>query len=185
MREQTTQAPARARRRWLLQLVWATVAFAIVPMVLAAGGGRDGGGQEGPTAGGGVDASVDGSVVLDAEAPDGDFDPSQCKPDANDNVDCTGKCGPVRDRCTGVVKQCGGCEPVTGPDGGIVEQRTCNLATNLCEKPKVTCEDLGAECGTIKNSCGEYLDCPDGTPRAAPRARSAIPTPTRAAIARR
>ena len=29
----------------------------------------------------------------------------------------------------------------------------------------MTCTDLGAECGTVKNSCGEYLDCPDTNPK--------------------
>lgn len=70
--------------------------------------------------------------------------------------DCTGRCGPIRNPCTGQVVMCATkCEPVDG------EARACDLATNTCIKPKVTCSELGAECGTVKDTCGNYLDCPD------------------------
>ncbi len=91
-----------------------------------------------------VDAGVD-AACLDA-SPDAD-------------IDCTGRCGPVKDDCSGKTKACGACEPVGG------ETRVCDLATSTCIKPKVTCTDLGAECGTVKDSCGNYLDCPDTTPK--------------------
>lgn len=74
-------------------------------------------------------------------------------------IDCSGKCGPVKDKCTGKITQCGGCQDVNG------EKRVCDLASNTCIKPKVTCTDLGAECGTVKDSCGNYLDCPDTNPK--------------------
>jgi hypothetical protein len=85
-------------------------------------------------------------------------------------VDCTGKCGPVRDLCTGKVKQCGGC--VTA-DGGA--PLACDLRTNTCGPPKKTCAELGAECGTIKNTCGEYLDCPDTSPKGCPAGKECDP----------
>ena len=91
--------------------------------------------------------------------PDATILPDECAGAADREIDCTGKCGPVHDACTGRVKQCGGC-----PDVGGAKQ-ACDLSTNTCGKPKVTCDDLGAECGTIKNTCGVYLDCPAGTPK--------------------
>lgn len=62
---------------------------------------------------------------------------------------CDGLCGHVVDPCTGNVLECGPCG-----DGEV-----CNLETHTCITPKVTCDDLGAECGLIKNSCGKRLDC--------------------------
>ena len=105
--------------------------------------------------------STDGSVdITDAGADVACLDAS---PDAD--IDCTGKCGPVKDPCTGAVRQCGGCANALTADGGDAGIRVCNLATSSCIAPKVTCTDLGAECGTVKNSCGEYLDCPDTNPK--------------------
>lgn len=89
--------------------------------------------------------------------PDATILPDECAGAADREIDCTGKCGPVHDACTGRVKQCGGCADV----GGV--KQACDLSTNTCGKPKTTCLDLGAECGTIKNTCGDYLDCPLGT----------------------
>jgi len=75
--------------------------------------------------------------------------------------DCTGRCGPLRNPCTGaIVKQCGGCQ--AAGDGGTT--LVCDLESNSCITPKITCADLGAECGRVKNSCGIYLDCPAGDP---------------------
>lgn len=111
------------------------------------------------------DASTpDGTVVDDGgtSSSDGGAEaraPRICTPPQGFD-DCTGRCGPIRNPCTGVVvKQCGGCQ-LSG-DGGA---QVCDLESNTCIKPKVTCEDLGAECGRVKNSCGAYLDCPTGNP---------------------
>ena len=87
-----------------------------------------------------------------------------CDPDASAEIDCTGQCGPVTNACTGAVKMCGGCMPATLADGGT-EARVCDLTTNTCVKPKVTCAELGAQCGTVRDSCGDFLDCPDTSPK--------------------
>ena len=68
---------------------------------------------------------------------------------------CDSLCGPVHDPCTGLNLDCGGC--ATG--------LACDRDTHACVAPKLTCLDLGAECGRIRNTCGERLDCgdcPDG-----------------------
>ncbi len=62
---------------------------------------------------------------------------------------CGQRCGPVRDFCNGVDIQCGEC------DAGLV----CSAATNLCGVPEITCSDLSAQCGQIRNSCGTRLNC--------------------------
>jgi hypothetical protein len=129
--------------------------------------GPEGGAEEDATR-----APVDAGAPIDAAGPEGASDDA-CVGDAG--VDCTGMCGPVADPCTGKVTQCGGCSPVTGPDGGVVELRVCDLGTNTCIKPKATCADLGAECGTIKDSCGDYLDCPDTTPKGCPAGKECNP----------
>jgi len=64
-------------------------------------------------------------------------------------IDCTGKCGPVRDACSGEVKLCGGC-----PTGEV-----CDLELHTCGTPKTKCADFGAECGQVKTSCGKYISC--------------------------
>jgi hypothetical protein len=51
----------------------------------------------------------------------------------------------------------------------------CDLSTNTCTTPKTTCADLGAECGVIKNTCGVYLDCPDGNPKGCPDGKECDP----------
>lgn len=137
---------------------------------LAVAGFVVGCGSDTTVEGGDVDAAVDldagvtppidtgtGPVVLDG----GPVLPDECADASADAgpVDCTGKCGPVRDKCTGKVTQCGGCTDVGG------EKRVCDLTSNTCIKPKLTCADLGAECGTVKDSCGNYLDCPDTNPK--------------------
>jgi hypothetical protein len=103
-------------------------------------------GQSPQDAGATIDGACDAAVQADAD------------------IDCNGKCGPVKDPCTGKIKQCGGCQAVV-VDGGATEKRVCDLLTNSCIKPKVTCSDLAAECGTVKDSCGNYLDCPDTNPK--------------------
>lgn len=121
------------------------------------------------------DAGEDGSVARDSSTPvpvndsatveDAGIDAAclDASPDAD--IDCTGKCGPVKDPCTGVVKPCGGCSNAVLPDGGDGGVLVCDPTTNSCGPIKKTCSDLGAECGTIKNSCGQYLDCPDTNPK--------------------
>lgn len=121
--------------------------------------GGEGGANTDVTASSSGNNKNDGSIppLPDSSVPD------ECaNVDPNAEIDCTGKCGPVRDFCTGKVKQCGGCDNVVLPDGGKGAVQACDLSTNTCTTPKITCADLGAECGTIKNTCGAYLDCPDG-----------------------
>jgi len=64
-------------------------------------------------------------------------------------VDCSVLCGPVPDNCTDEIHNCGGCE------GDFV----CDIVDNLCKPSLITCEDLSAQCGTIRNSCGVRLFC--------------------------
>jgi hypothetical protein len=66
---------------------------------------------------------------------------------------CDSLCGPVHDPCTGQNFECGAC--ATG--------MACDRDTHACIAPKLTCADLGAECGKIRNTCGERLDCGDCT----------------------
>jgi hypothetical protein len=117
-----------------------------------------------PEAGAGDEVTITPPAETDGQAPppsDAGADVTCLDADPDADVDCTGKCGPVTDPCTGKTKSCGGCP--AAPDGGAAQ--VCDLLTNTCGEPKVTCADLGAECGTVKNSCGEYLDCPDTSPK--------------------
>jgi hypothetical protein len=104
--------------------------------------------------------------VIDAGPP--------CDPDAAVDIDCTGKCGPVHDACSGATKMCGGCDPLPTADGGTQVQ-VCDLTTNTCTTPKVTCAELGAQCGTARNSCGQFLDCPDGPTKGCPDGQECNP----------
>lgn len=99
------------------------------------GGGGGGGGGSAGDDGGAQDAGQDGGEL----PPDGG-----CPPFA-----CQGRCGPIRDFCRGQVVECGGC----------ALGQVCNLATNQCGAPKITCSELGAECGTLRNSCGRVVNC--------------------------
>ena len=85
---------------------------------------------------------ADGAARDSTRAPDG---PCAAFPG------CTGLCGNVVDKCTGEVHKCGGC-----PTGDV-----CNLETHTCNKALVTCPQLAAECGMIKNSCGIHISCGD------------------------
>ena len=139
---------------------------------------REGGAEDSSVADGTV-VGPDGSVADDASEAGAVFEGgvsvdagTPCEPDAAVDIDCTGRCGPVRDACTGTVKMCGGCMPFALGDGGVdggvdagTEARVCDLSTNTCVKPKVTCTDLGAQCGTVRDSCGDFLDCPDTSPK--------------------
>ena len=60
-----------------------------------------------------------------------------------------GNCGTISDPCSGETFQCGACEA----------GKVCSVETHSCIEPLLTCEDLGAECGVIKNSCGTRLGC--------------------------
>jgi hypothetical protein len=126
------------------------------------GGAGDAGVEDSSLADGTVTPSPEaGPVGDDASGPVVLADSgTPCDPDASANVDCTGLCGPVRNACTGTVTMCGVCVAATTADGGT-EARVCDLATNTCVKPKITCAELGAECGTVRDSCGDFLDCPD------------------------
>ena len=103
------------------------------------------------------------------------FNPLCGDASASADIDCTNKCGPVRDLCSGKVKECGGCANAVAPDGGNGGVQACNLDTNTCGAPKITCADLGAECGTVKNSCGVFLDCPDGPTKGCPAGKECDP----------
>lgn len=137
-----------------------------VPPV-AQDGGSDG--TTPPVTGDDSGSSSD-ATLTDASAPNACADAS-----ADADIDCTGKCGPVKDPCTGKVKACGGCANAVGADGGDGGVQVCDLSTNTCTTPKTTCADLGAECGTIKNSCGDYLDCPDTNPKGCPTGKECDP----------
>src|SRR4030095_8954730 len=94
----------------------------------------------------GVQPAEDGAIVI----PPGDagpfLDTGPCVPQP---IDCTDKCGPVRDQCSGDVKLCGGCATGEG----------CDLVTHKCGTPKKNCADFAADCGQIKDSCGVYHFC--------------------------
>ncbi|HEY3444888.1 MAG TPA: hypothetical protein VGK67_00935 [Myxococcales bacterium] len=90
----------------------------------------------GETTGDGREVAGDGGEPADAACPP---------------MTCDGLCGPVRDFCTGKVLQCGGCS------GGLV----CELDTHVCMVPARDCTALGAECGAVRNTCGERLNCGD------------------------
>jgi hypothetical protein len=122
-------------------------------------------------AGAGDDAAPDAGASLDAGALDAG---PACDPDASVDIDCTGLCGPVHDACTGATKMCGGCVPAPTADGGT-EIRVCDLTTNTCVKPKITCADLNAQCGTVRDSCGDFLDCPDTMTKGCPAGKQCNP----------
>lgn len=92
------------------------------------------------------DLSVIDQAVEQDMTPAPDLLPPPCSAEI---TSCAGLCGKVVDSCTGTVFQCGGC------DGTQV----CDLDTHTCIEPKVDCDDFGAECGQIKNSCGRRLNC--------------------------
>jgi len=64
---------------------------------------------------------------------------------------CDGLCGPVTDPCTGKQFDCDGCPA----------NMACDRDSHTCIAPKLTCKDLGAECGRVRNTCGARLDCGD------------------------
>ena len=97
-------------------------------------------------------AKLDAGVVVDAQlTPDvfvfpPDLGRISCEPTY---TSCTGLCGTVLDLCSGETFSCGGC------GAGLA----CDVATHTCISPKVSCTELQAECGRIRNTCGTVLDC--------------------------
>jgi hypothetical protein len=64
---------------------------------------------------------------------------------------CNGLCGPVSDPCSGQQLDCGICPP----------DMACDRDSHRCVAPQLTCADLGAECGRVRNTCGVRLECGD------------------------
>jgi hypothetical protein len=100
---------------------------------------------------GAQDASDLDAVAPDASAPDaGDADggaDASCDP-----LSCDAKCGPVYDPCLQKTIQCGACKEAS---------KVCDIETHQCIVPKATCAALGAQCGSVKTSCGIHIACPD------------------------
>lgn len=102
-----------------------------------------------PGSGGSKNADAGAGTPADASGPLGDAEvPPPCQPDPDA---CAGLCGPVIEPCRGTLLNCGGC--ATG--------LACDIDQHKCIEPLVTCKDLGAECGKIRNTCGARLDCGD------------------------
>jgi hypothetical protein len=155
-------------------------AFAALAIGAAAAEGCGSSGTDETHPGGpdaGLDGTVDGTVAIPGEAGGDDTGSVSdgmgvvdagplCDPEASVDVDCTGKCGPVKDMC-GHVTMCGGCQPAMLADGGM-QTLACDLTTNTCVIPKVTCTELNAQCGTVQDTCGDFLDCPDTNPKGCP-----------------
>jgi hypothetical protein len=85
---------------------------------------------------------------------------SPCVPMTTEATCWPGDCGPRSDGCGGVV-QCGGCGEGTTCGGGSTP--------GVCGAPPCmprTCEDFGANCGTVPTGCGDATvpcgDCPTG-----------------------
>jgi hypothetical protein len=132
------------------------------------GGNRDSGHDARSTMG---DGSVDGLAAGDSGSGDSAGGDATVCPDASvvdgaTVINCTGKCGPVLDPCTGTMTLCGGCSPAM-VDGGT-QPRVCDLTTNTCGPVETTCAEVGAQCGVILTSCGAFVDCPDGPTKGCP-----------------
>ena len=141
-RAQVSNSRALTRSRWVV-LSGALLLAAAIGGGLAACGSdedtpaaqtNDGGEEGGNTTDSNVTPLPDGESISDAGADVACLDAT---PDA-EAIDCTGKCGPVKDPCTGVIKQCGGCTNGMTADGGDAGPRVCDLATNSCAAPKRT-----------------------------------------------
>lgn len=150
----------RGRGPWLARLIVSLVVLATVSAAVVAGCGSEGGSQQrgngedtrdatvedtGPGFGGGTTGSTTGPIILDdsgfATRPD-----ATCTPTI---TSCVGHCGRTLDPCTGAVYECGGCATGQG----------CDPETKTCITPKITCGQLGAQCGRARNTCGARLDC--------------------------
>jgi hypothetical protein len=84
--------------------------------------------------------------------------PPDCEPAT---CEALGKdCGAVADGCGSTI-QCGECDTAAGEACGRYEPNVCdapNHDPHNCPALR-TCEDVGAECGTISNGCGGTADC--------------------------
>jgi hypothetical protein len=100
---------------------------------------------------GAPDASAIDAAAPDASAPDaGEVDGGA---DAScDALSCDAKCGPVYDPCLQKTIQCGACKDAS---------KVCDIETHRCIEPKSSCSALGAQCGTVKTSCGIHISCGD------------------------
>ena len=118
-----------------------------IAVVLSAFSGLIGCGESGSSVLSDTNRMRDSGVAEEAGA---DLGPDAPPPDSCVPVvtSCGELCGPVFDKC-GTTYQCGGCE------GGKV----CDLNTNQCIDPLVTCEDFDAECGEVRTSCGDRIPC--------------------------
>ena len=124
-----------------------------------ASSGADGNGDAGApntgTAGSAASSSLGGGPEIQGDAGQGGEAAAPSTPllPACQAVytSCDSHCGPVHDPCTGDNFDCGAC--ATG--------MACDRDTHTCATPKLTCQELGAECGKIRNTCGERLDCGD------------------------
>jgi len=121
------------------------LALPVALLILCAVGCDSSPGGAGSDDAGEIDASTDDAAEIDAATDDGDVD-AGCTPTV---MSCAGLCGPIIDSCTGTKLQCGGC-----PTGQV-----CDLVAHTCGTPLVSCMQLGATCGAIRNSCGSRLDC--------------------------
>src|SRR6478736_104113 len=65
---------------------------------------------------------------------------------------CDSLCGPVHDPCTGLDLECGTCA-----DG-----LACDRDSHSCIAPKLTCDELGAKCGRIRNNSTDCGECDTG-----------------------
>jgi hypothetical protein len=173
-------------------VTWLRVGGACAVLALGAaaaqGCGSNGGTDEPPHEAGVITGDLDGTVGAgdggNDHADTGSDDTSdagafvdagpQCDPEASVTIDCTGRCGPVVDACSGTTKMCGGCAPAPTADGGTTP-RVCDLSSNTCVIPKITCTELGAQCGTVRDSCGDFLDCPDTNPKGCPAGEQCNP----------
>ena len=150
-----------------------------------AGGGhhsRDatGGGTKDAHGGGSSSARDGGSASDGAVAvPEGGRCPDASVVDGATVLDCTGKCGPVLDPCTGTTTECGGCAPGVGADGGTAP-RVCNLTTNTCGPVETTCAELGAQCGTAMHQLRGLPRLPRRPDEGVPQVSSATATRTSA-----
>ncbi len=138
---------------------WWVVAAGAATLLLGCGEADAGGPAPRPAAGsgghepgsGGRDGvpGTGGEVLLD-----GSVDcPSTCRAlDAD--------CGTVTDtRCGGVI-ECGAC--ASGEACGAVVPNRCAATAAPCRP--LTCEELGADCGSVGDGCGELLDCGSCSP---------------------
>ncbi|MBK8482735.1 MAG: hypothetical protein IPL40_16480 [Proteobacteria bacterium] len=132
----------------------------VLAAILLLLGGANTGCTNGTLGGGSLDAGVvrGDARSRDSRPParDSSFLPDLALERMDDGGACVPKytecgqlCGPVYDRCSDRTLQCGGC----------AIGKVCNLVSHECVTPLITCPQLGAECGELRNSCGLFKDC--------------------------